>query len=530
MELPREMVDALEHQDNMGGKGAGGALKSKTSGSNVESKPLNDAGNNSSEVKDRRSAADRADADDDDADRRHSRDKSRGRSRSASSSGRRRDRRGSSGRHRSRDRRGSSGRRRRGRSRSRETRRPMTQEEARMRDANCVFVSQLQVKASEDDVEFFFGLFCKVREVALIREKATGRSKGFGYVELETIDDVPKALMLSGLPFVWKDSTKGFPVVVRPSEAHKQYLINQGLAPAPPGSGKTNQATPVPQVNIELLEMIGPSSCKAKVDGGPVQVLPVYRGKPMYSRLLYVGNLHKSLTDNDIRDLFSAFGPIENIQLKLDPLTRQSKGFAFVKFRDFAAAAIANEKMNGYVLMGLNLACNPVQDKHQQQGGTGEGGNNPRDDSWTTLDEGTEAPSSSSASSRGVSLHSQRRVELMSKLAGGAAQDLIMPSATAAGGGGGGGDHLTMGATRKILITNMFDPAEETGTDWDKEIERDTREECEKFGAVVSCEVDRMSREGRCWVMFQNAADAGRAAASLRGRWFGKRQIQVDFV
>src|SRR4051812_32253655 len=77
----------------------------------------------------------------------------------------------------------------------------LTAEEAKMRDAKCVFVSQLQVKASEDDVELFFSSVCDVKEVALIKEKATGRSKGFGYVELATFDDVKNALLLSGLPF-----------------------------------------------------------------------------------------------------------------------------------------------------------------------------------------------------------------------------------------------------------------------------------------------------------------------------------------
>ena len=41
----------------------------------------------------------------------------------------------------------------------------------------------------------------KVNDVQLICDKHTGRSKGFGYVELKALEDVPKALVLNGQPF-----------------------------------------------------------------------------------------------------------------------------------------------------------------------------------------------------------------------------------------------------------------------------------------------------------------------------------------
>jgi RNA recognition motif-containing protein len=41
-------------------------------------------------------------------------------------------------------------------------------------------------------------------DVQLIRDKASGRSKGFGYVEFEELEAVPKALLLNGQKFCMK--------------------------------------------------------------------------------------------------------------------------------------------------------------------------------------------------------------------------------------------------------------------------------------------------------------------------------------
>jgi RNA recognition motif-containing protein len=60
------------------------------------------------------------------------------------------------------------------------------------------------------------------------------------------------------------------------------------------------------------------------------------------SQRLYVGNLSPSVTEADLRLLFSRIGPVTDIELKLDPATQQSRGYAFVTMAtpDLAAAAL----------------------------------------------------------------------------------------------------------------------------------------------------------------------------------------------
>ncbi|KAH7447291.1 hypothetical protein KP509_01G100600 [Ceratopteris richardii] len=71
---------------------------------------------------------------------------------------------------------------------------------------------------------------------------------------------------------------------------------------------------------------------------------------------LYVGYLPQSVDEQGLINLFSPFGKIEDSKLIRDRLTGWSKGYAFVKFADVAAASQAVIHMNGYRLDGKALA------------------------------------------------------------------------------------------------------------------------------------------------------------------------------
>lgn len=402
-------------------------------------------------------------------------------------------------------------------------------------------MTQLQVKATEDDVRFFFEAMCKVDEVALIKEKSTGRSKGFGYVELATFDDVKSAMLLSGLPFFWRDGTKGFPITVRPSEAYKQYMEHgavvvtsnkqhqQMLKSSYQSTGSSTAGGA--EQRIELIEMAGPGSALASIDGSAPVILPTHRGKPMNTKILFVGNIDKSLGEKELKEVFQSFGPVESVQVKTDVETGESKGFAFCRFEQVASAANANDKLNGFELMGLRLTCNPVNDKTlmNYSASSSRGGGGRRDDAFTSLDD--EDAASATAGGKGVSLHASRRMELMSKLGGGAAQEWVHNTTTAAATAASQAMYYEAAPqqiTPRIALSNMFDSATETQPQWEVEIERDTKEECEKFGRVISCVVDKHTN--LVYVTFTSAADASKCANALEGRWFDRNQIHVTFL
>jgi len=57
-----------------------------------------------------------------------------------------------------------------------------------------LYVGNLPYNVTEDDLRSLFAQAGEVKEVALITDRATGRSKGFGFVEMATQADAEKAI------------------------------------------------------------------------------------------------------------------------------------------------------------------------------------------------------------------------------------------------------------------------------------------------------------------------------------------------
>jgi translation initiation factor 3 subunit G len=62
---------------------------------------------------------------------------------------------------------------------------------------------------------------------------------------------------------------------------------------------------------------------------------------------LRVTNVSEDTQENDLRDLFGAFGRVARVYVGRDRETGAGKGFAFVSFEDRAVAQRAMEKVNG---------------------------------------------------------------------------------------------------------------------------------------------------------------------------------------
>lgn len=71
---------------------------------------------------------------------------------------------------------------------------------------------------------------------------------------------------------------------------------------------------------------------------------------------LYVANLAFHLTENEIQDIFSAAGTVQEVKLILDKVTGKSRGFAFVTFASDGEAERAITEFNGHRVEGRPLA------------------------------------------------------------------------------------------------------------------------------------------------------------------------------
>jgi RNA recognition motif-containing protein len=81
---------------------------------------------------------------------------------------------------------------------------------------NKLYVGNLPYSATEDDLKTHFSQAGTVTSVALIKDRATGRAKGFGFVEMATAEEAQKAItMFHGQDFMGRTITVN---VARPRE------------------------------------------------------------------------------------------------------------------------------------------------------------------------------------------------------------------------------------------------------------------------------------------------------------------------
>lgn len=76
---------------------------------------------------------------------------------------------------------------------------------------------------------------------------------------------------------------------------------------------------------------------------------------------IYVGNLAYAVTDDDLRDAFSAYGDVARAKVIMDRETGRSKGFGFVEMSDKAAGNAAIEALNDTDLSGRKMRVNEAR-------------------------------------------------------------------------------------------------------------------------------------------------------------------------
>ncbi|XP_077155236.1 putative RNA-binding protein 23 isoform X4 [Ranitomeya variabilis] len=180
------------------------------------------------------------------------------------------------------------------------------------RDARTVFCMQLAARIRPRDLEDFFSAVGKVRDVRMISDRNSRRSKGIAYVEFVDIQSVSLAIGLTGQRLL------GVPIIVQASQAEKNRLAAM-------------------------------ASNMQRSNSGPTR--------------LYVGSLHFNITEDMLRGIFEPFGRIENIQLLREPDTGRSKGYGFITFVDAECARRALDQLNGFELAGRAMRVGHVTDR-----------------------------------------------------------------------------------------------------------------------------------------------------------------------
>ena len=374
------------------------------------------------------------------------------------------------------------------------------------RDARTVFVGQLVVRANERDVREFFEAAGAVRDVVLIRERGSNRSKGFGYVEMAELDDVPKALLLNGERF----PVGGFPVEVRASEAEKNYAR------------------------------------AAETEGGTAN-------SDIANRRVFVSNLDPEFEEEHLTAIFNQVGQVEKTQLVRD-VDERSRGYAFVVFRDQNGALDAMTKLHGMVLGERPMRVGTLNSQGKLQDAMGK---------VYEIDDGAGVSLSAQAraamASALAAATSQAHAQLAAKLeaitgrrtrgTGGATQggvpDFSKPppgygpggvplpadESTAAGAASASAANWPYGRPGQyLMLSGLFVPALESSDDWEEHVTEDVRVAAAAHGDVLAVVPDPVSVEGYVFVAMATPEQGDAVGKAVGARRYCTRPVGVTYL
>ena len=86
---------------------------------------------------------------------------------------------------------------------------------------------------------------------------------------------------------------------------------------------------------------------------------------------IYVGNLPFTASNEQIAQLFGAYGAVSEATVVLDRDSGQSKGFGFVAMTDDAAAQAAISALNGTTLDDRTIRVSEARARVERASGTG---------------------------------------------------------------------------------------------------------------------------------------------------------------
>ncbi|KAL5374357.1 hypothetical protein PMIN02_012270 [Paraphaeosphaeria minitans] len=383
-------------------------------------------------------------------------------------------------------------------------------------DKRTIFVQQISQRAEKRHLHAFFAAVGPVVEAQIVTDRVTGRSKGVGYVQFKHEDSVPKALELTG------QKLKGVPIIAQLTEAEKNRAIRTT------GEGGTASAT---------------------------------NGAPFHR--LYVGNIHFSVTEEDLKEIFLPFGELEQVTLQRDEQNpTRSKGYGFSSiFVDPNDAKKALTEMNGFELAGRQIRVGLGNDKftpestahllrnfptqaaaYQGSAFSGAGGRGAYaggsggvfDRAHGRDDRGISGASAlDDTDMAGVNFKQVDRNKLMLNLARNevdvpSKKDDRRPTAKARAP-----IENVIAPSKCIKIQNAFDADQELekfGANWAKELEVEIKVECDKkYGKVVHIAVDANS-DGEVFVKFDSVSGGEKALQGLNGRTFNYQVIRASYV
>ncbi|XP_022824801.1 poly(U)-binding-splicing factor half pint [Spodoptera litura] len=340
-----------------------------------------------------------------------------------------------------------------------------------------VYVGSISFELKEDTIRQAFLPFGPIKSINMSWDPVTQKHKGFAFVEYE----IPEAAQLSleqmnGVML----GGRNIKVVGRPSN--------------------------MPQAQAVIDE--------------------IQEEAKQYNRI-YVASIHPELTEDDIKNVFEAFGPITYCKLAYGASAHKHKGYGFIEYATLPAALEAIASMNLFDLGGQYLRVGRAITPPNALAGP------PQPSAMPTA--AREASQAAREASQAAAREAGQQAALQRKLLDSSPDTLQQQESLSISGQSA--RHLVMQrlmrrrASRTVLLSNMVE-AEEV----DEALHHEIQEECSKWGRVERLVIYNESQNEdddpahanvKIFVQFAEPDEAIAAAGALNGRYFGGRTVRA---
>lgn len=262
---------------------------------------------------------------------------------------------------------------------------------------------------------------------------------------------------------------------------------------------------------------------------------------------IFIGGLPHTLTDEQVKELLTAFGPLVGFHLVREAGSPTSKGYAFAEWANPAHGEMAVQGLHGMLIADKPLtvkraaAAQAALERAQQAsaigGGSGALGLGPG------IAPGMMGLSGSLPPMAALAAAAVNPLASAVGAAGGFGSMpyqlqqsyppppvLPPPPPPPAAVGPSNASHAPRPPTRVLRLSNMVTAADVADAAEHADIVADIREELSKFGTLTAIAVPRAGPlVGFVYVEFGSEASAAAAAAAMGGRTFASRRVAADF-
>ncbi|XP_020578961.1 LOW QUALITY PROTEIN: heterogeneous nuclear ribonucleoprotein 1-like [Phalaenopsis equestris] len=168
-------------------------------------------------------------------------------------------------------------------------------------DQGKLFIGGISWETTEEKLKDYFSQYGDVLQTVVMRDKATGKPRGFGFVAFADPSIVDRVLQ-------------------------DTHTIDGRTVEAKKAMSREEQHTAVRSGNNTMRNAGGGGG------GGRIRNKKIFVGGAPHPLKIFVGGLPPTLSDMEFRKYFEAFGTVTDVVVMYDPNTQRPRGFGFISF------------------------------------------------------------------------------------------------------------------------------------------------------------------------------------------------------